>query len=327
VQWLTEPVQANGKTYPAGTIYLPARSGLVPLLRAAASQLGVTFEGVAQAPAGGALRLRPARIGLWDRYGGSMPSGWTRWLLERFEFPFEVVYAQALDAGRLSRRFDVLILPDGAVPGAEREEEEEFSPTAQPEPASIPPAYRGWLGRVTVEKTVPQLKQFLQDGGTIIAIGRSTALAQHLGLPVADHLAESGRHLARSKFYVPGSILEVRVDPARPIAYGIPERAAVFFDNSPVLRLLPGAEGQGVRPVAWFASEAPLRSGWAWGERYLKDGVAIAEAAVGPGRLYLFGPEILFRGQPHGTFKLLFNGIHLARATPVAPPAAGAGSR
>ena len=23
---------------------------------------------------------------LWDRYGGSMPSGWTRWILEQFEF-------------------------------------------------------------------------------------------------------------------------------------------------------------------------------------------------------------------------------------------------
>jgi len=317
VQWLTESIQANGRTYPAGTIYLPARSGLAPLLRAAATQLGVTFEAVAQAPTGTALRLRPARVGLWDRYGGSMPSGWTRWLLERFEFPFEVVYPQTLDAGRLSRRFDVLILPDGAVPTAERDDEEEFTAAQpQPQPASIPPAYRAWLGHVTAEKTVPQLRQFLADGGTIIAIGRSTALAHHLGLPVADHLAEDGRHLARSTFYVPGSILEVSVDPARPVAYGMPERVDVFFDNSPVLRLLPGAEARGVRPVAWFASAAPLRSGWAWGQRYLKDGIAIAEAEVGQGRLYLCGPEILFRGQPHGTFKFLFNGIHLARALP-----------
>ena len=38
------------------------------------------------------MKLKPVRIGLWDQYGGSMPSGWTRWLLEQYEFPFEVVY-------------------------------------------------------------------------------------------------------------------------------------------------------------------------------------------------------------------------------------------
>jgi len=33
---------------------------------------------------------------------------------------------------------------------------------------------------------------------------------------------------------------------------------------------------------------------------------------VGKGQLFLFGPELTFRGQPHGTFKFLFNGIYLA---------------
>ena len=56
------------------------------------------------------------RIGLWDVYGGSMPSGWTRWLLEQFEFPFEVVFPKTLDAGNLASKFDVLIFVDGAIP-------------------------------------------------------------------------------------------------------------------------------------------------------------------------------------------------------------------
>ena len=42
--------------------------------------------------------VKPVRVGLWDRYGGSMPSGWTRWLLERFEFPFQIVFAPELDS-------------------------------------------------------------------------------------------------------------------------------------------------------------------------------------------------------------------------------------
>jgi hypothetical protein len=68
--------------------------------------------------------------------------------------------------------------------------------------------------------------------------------------------------------------------------------------------------GSSVRPIAVFDTETPLRSGWAWGQRYLKGGVIAAEATVGKGRVLLFGPEILQRAQPHGTFKLLFNAIY-----------------
>ncbi|HXF96589.1 MAG TPA: M14 metallopeptidase family protein, partial [Gemmatimonadales bacterium] len=258
VYWLTEPVEAQGRTLPAGTIWIPARPGVLPILRQAAAELGVSATGVRAAPGATALRVRPIRIGLWDRYGGSMPSGWTRWLLERFEFPYELVFPQALDAGNLARRFDVLVFPDGAIPAVESGEGEEEFGARQPDPSSIPPEYRGWLGRVTAERTVPQLRRFLQDGGTIITIGSSTSLARHLGLPVSNHLVdETGRPLPRTRYYIPGSILEVALDPARPIAYGMGERADVFFDNSPVMRLAPEAEGRGVRPVARFTTDAP----------------------------------------------------------------------
>jgi hypothetical protein len=84
--------------------------------------------------------------------------------------------------------------------------------------------------------------------------------------------------------------------------------------SDPEFRLKPDASLSGVKPVAWFDSDKPLRSGWAWGQKYLQDGVAVAEASIGKGKLLLFGPEITFRGQPHGTFKFLFNGIYYAGA-------------
>ena len=65
------------------------------------------------------MKLRPVRIGLWDRYGGSVESGWIRWLLERYEFPFDVVYPQTLDAGNLRAKYDVLIFPTEAIPDAD----------------------------------------------------------------------------------------------------------------------------------------------------------------------------------------------------------------
>ena len=322
VYWLTEPFQANGRAYRAGTIFIPATAATLPILRAAAGQLGLGFAGVATKPPVAALRLRPVRIGLWDRYGGSIPSGWTRWLLERFEFPFEVVYPMTLDAGPLAGRFDVLVLPDGAMPDSGRREED-----SQPDSLSVPAEYRARLGRVTLQTTVPQLRQFVEAGGTIIAVGASTSIGRYAGLPLANHLVEDGRPLPSSKYYVPGSVLQIRIDTTRPLASGMGERADAFLDNSPVFDLEPAAIGMGARPVAWFDTERPLRSGWAWGQRYLKDGLAVVEAEVGKGKLYLFGPEILNRGQSHGTFKLFFNGIYLAGATPLAESAAGPGSR
>jgi len=120
--------------------------------------------------------------------------------------------------------------------------------------------------------------------------------------------------LRSEKFYVPGSILRARVNPDHPLAQGMPETVDVFFDNTPAWTLMPDAELKGVKPVAWFDEGKLLRSGWAWGESYLRRSVQVAEAEIGKGKLFLYGPEIAFRGQPHGTFKLLFNGLYYGPA-------------
>jgi len=141
-------------------------------------------------------------------------------------------------------------------------------------------------------------------------------MAKHAGLPLADQLVDgSGNALGPDDFYIPGSVVEVRVDNSQPLAYGMPERANMFFvGDTPVMRLLPAALGQEVVPVAWYDTAEPLVSGWAWGQNRLEGGVAVVQARVGQGNLFVFGPEITNRGQPHGTFKFLFNGIFLAGA-------------
>ena len=166
---------------------------------------------------------------------------------------------------------------------------------------------------MTAERTIPQLRAFVESGGTIVAIGDAASnLAVQLKLPVEDHLIESGAPLSRAKYFVPGSILSAKVDVTHPLAAGMAERTDFFFDNSPVFRLKADAAQSGVRALAMFDGPAPLRSGWAWGQKYLDGGVVAIEARVGKGRVLLFGPEILQRAQPHGTFKLLFNAIFAA---------------
>ncbi len=115
--------------------------------------------------------------------------------------------------------------------------------------------------------------------------------------------------IGRDKFYVPPSVLRAKVDSTHPLAWGLADEVDVVFSNSPTFRLPVNAEKAGLTRVAWFADKTPLRSGWAFGQEHLIGGVAVVDAQVGKGRLVLYGPLVLFRAQPHGTFKLFFNGI------------------
>jgi hypothetical protein len=288
-----------------------------------ATDLGVSFTSAREPATAGAVRLRKLRIGLADQYGGSMPSGWTRYIFEQFDFPYELVFPKTLDAGNLIAKYNVLVFPSGTIPaalvsaGSGVRGGRGGGGRGPGGAMDIPAEFQDRIGSITAQQTLPQLRKFLEDGGTIVAVGQSAVLARALGLPLENHLAERSpdgvdRPLPREKYYVPGSILRIAVDNAQPAAQGAADHVDVFFDNDPVFRLGPDAIRKGVRPLAWFDTPSPLRSGWAWGQGYLDGGVAAIDAPVGKGHLYAWTPEITFRAQPHGTFKFLFNAIYLA---------------
>jgi hypothetical protein len=309
-------LRAGAKVYRdrghSGAFWVDATPATTAVVEKAARELGVSFTRGGQPQGDAAIAVATPRIALWDQYGGSMPSGHTRWLLEQYEFPFTVVYPQQLDAGNLRDRFDVIIFPTGAVPASDQAPRGRDFGNAG---GNIPAQYQAMTGRVTVGKTVPLIREFLEQGGTVLAIGTSTALGTHLGLPLRSALVQKGadgaeKALTADQFYIPGSILAAATDTTNPIAWGSAARTDVFFDNSPAFRLGDDAAAKGLKAIAWFDSPTPLRSGWAWGQKALDGAVAVAEAPVGKGRVVLYGPEILFRGQPAGTFKWLFNGIY-----------------
>ena len=84
---MKNPFTANGRRWAAGTHFIPAKPSTLAKLQKLAADVGLDFEAVAVKPPGEALMLQKLRIGLVDRYGGSMPSGWIRYELEKFEFP------------------------------------------------------------------------------------------------------------------------------------------------------------------------------------------------------------------------------------------------
>jgi hypothetical protein len=286
VRRLQEPLSVKGTTYPAGTFFVARKDSTPGLLEKIARELGTPFAGTLEAPGKQASAIRPARVALWDRPGGSMTSGWTRWLLERFEYAFKVVMTEDLAKPAALDNFDVLILVEEAMIGQ------------------------------GMKDLMPEFRKFLENGGTILAIGSSTSLGKDLGLPLTSHLvapAADGKlePLPRDKYYIPPSVLRVKVDNAQPLAWGVTQEVDVMFSNSPTFKW--DKDSKAMQRFAWFDSKTPLKSGWALGQHYLEGGTAMIDARVGKGRLALLGPQVLFRGQPHGTFKLVFNGIVQAR--------------
>ena len=297
-----------------GSFFVPTSSKAKTIIEKLATETGVTVNTVSKRPLS-IQKINSARVALWDNYGGSISSGWVRFILEQYHFQADVIYAKDIDSTDLRSKYDVIVFVTGTIPtynaaGNTSRARNDIKPE------DIPIAYRKMLGRITPDKSIPKLKKFLEAGGNIVTIGTSSNLAYHLKLPVRDALVEmvNGQEikLAKEKFYIPGSVLRVSVDSTNQAAWGMNKIADVYFDGSPVFNISTEASLNGtIKPLAWFPNNKPLRSGWAWGEAYLQDGVAAFVAKVGKGNLYAFGPEITFRAQTQGTFKLLFNALYV----------------
>ena len=290
--------------FPVGSFYIPAAGE--QSLKASGAAWGVEAVPASAKPKA-LMELKPSRIALVDVYGGSMTAGWTRWLMEQFHFPFERIFPQRIDAGDLNADYDLIIFMNRVIPETGRR-----GRTSMPKASSIPEAYRATLGNITEEKSIPQLKSFLENGGRIITVGTSTSLAYDLDLPVKNALVKTNAkgkkvRLTNTDYYIPGSILAAEVDVQQMANWGMEEQIDYMYNNSPVFTLDPDAASKGVVSLASFQEGNLLRSGWAWGADYLHHTVAAFKAKVGKGEFYAYGPEVNFRAQSHGTFKQLFN--------------------
>ena len=309
VRWLSQGITVDDDTLQPGAIWVPASPQARAIVAQSVPGLGIVAHAVATPPASPGLALKPVRIGLVDRWGGQIPAGWTRWLLEQFEFPFEQLFPKRLNAGNLQRDYDVLLFADDAMPpkgawGTDR-------PAHQPEEQDTPAAMRPMLGTATDEKTAPKVAQFVNDGGAVVAIGSSGRLAELLGAPLDAALVRTvdgkPKPLDHQSFYIPGSILRARVDNRQPLGYGLPDELDIFFNSSQ--SFVPAAGHGTAKTVAWFQGRDLLRSGWAIGEERLAGTIAVADVDIGKGKLFLMGPEVAQRAQSYGTFKFLFNAL------------------
>ncbi|MBI4409911.1 MAG: peptidase M14, partial [Gemmatimonadetes bacterium] len=243
--------ELEGRRYDAGTFVFPAASPATRArLEALAGALGLDFAAVTRGPDVALQELRPPRIGLYKSWAANMDEGWTRWLLERYEFGFDTLHDRDIRTGDLSR-YDAIILPH----------QREIQILAGHLPGTVPPEYSGGLG----PDGAAALKRFVERGGRLVALDGATdfAIAQ-FALPVRNALAD----LSRDRFYIPGSLVRLRLDPGRPLGWGMADEAAAFFVDSRAFELvrpptLASAAASEPDIVAKYAEDQPLLSGWA----------------------------------------------------------------
>lgn len=327
-----------------GTWVIPASAVSQPIVEKGVKTLGLTVTGVDRLPAVDGERLKPAtKVGLY-RAANNMPGGWSMWMLEQYGINHTVMSAKDF-AGDLNQQYDVILLPSGTTKARLLQ---------GLDPKRHDPAEWAWAYGIG-EAGWAKLRTFVQNGGTLLAIGSAVETARDLlDLPIERALPqapprfgpgaarpadvrEDGAAVLRdtfssparlmqtlrdrvadpqSLFYCPGSLLNNEFDPNHPVAWGMPASWPVFFDDDQAYRLRPGF-GVEAEVVSRYPREKVLASGWLLGEEYLKDQANILSFRIGKGQVVTYGSQIDYRAQPRATYKMIFNAIFHGPATPV----------
>jgi hypothetical protein len=298
VHWLTEEIEGGA----IGDIFVPAEGLAAEAMSALADELHLPVRALAAAPAVERLTASAAKIGLFKPWVASMDEGWTRFLLENYEFPHVNLNNDDLKAGKVPAEIDVLLFPDvsasiikdGKPTGRQARF---FSP--------LPPEYSGGIS----EEGGNGIVEFVRSGGTVVGLDSSTEYLINLfELPVRNVLDE----VSREEFDCPGSMLRILVDTEHPLGYGLRPEEAAYFGRSPAFRTsLPDARLDR-RVIARYPDHRDdmLVSGYLKGGQHLERRAAMVEFQIGEGRVILIGFRAQHRAQPHRTFKLLFNSLY-----------------
>jgi hypothetical protein len=265
-------------------------------VEAVASEIGLQVKTADGPVPAGALAVKAPRIGMYSPWtGGNMDEGWTRWVLEQYDFASTTLHNADVRAGKLRDKYDVIIFPDqgtrAIVDGS----------TGQ----NVRPEYRGGIG----DEGVSALREFVAHGGTLVTLGSASDLAiDRLGVPLKN--VKAG--LTRDQHFAPGTILRIEVDTAHPLGFGMEAESYGFYNNSPFFSVGEGFSSQKLSVVARYPNTDVVASGWLKGEDLMAGRAAVVMVDTNPGRIVLFGLRPQHRAQTHATFPMLFNALYLS---------------
>jgi hypothetical protein len=284
-------------------IYASGNAG--PTLHDILRNDGVDAKSLSEAPAN--FAAKKIRVGLYEPWAGNIDEGWTKWILEQFHFPFTVMHNDDVQAGHLRAKFDSIVLAEMAprqiVEGMQ--------------PGTVPGRYAGGIGDDGVEA----LRQFVEEGGTLITLGNASQFAiDRFGLPVTNVVAG----LRPQDFFCSGALLRADVK-EHPVTAGLPSQADLLFERNEVFDTKAGFRGTVL--ASYIANRNPLRSGFLIGADKIEGKAAAIDVVLGQGHVILIGFRTQWRGQSHGTYKFLFNALYYNNSMAPALPAAAEPSK
>lgn len=250
------------------------------------------------------VEVKPLRVAMYQRYwGGNMDEGWTRWLLEQFDFEYTSVMDEDINEGLDD--FDVLILPSDAtalITGEDVEEYYEEKYKGAFTAPVLPEKYKSGIGEEGVEK----VNEFVENGGTVIALYESCDFAiEKLNVPVKNTLKD----MDPEKFHCPGSTIWVNIDNKHPLGYGMPEKGLILLRGNHAYAVKGTHNNDDYKVVISYPEENMMQSGWLIGEEYLARKAALIEAKKKDGKVIMYGFQPQNRALTDATFKLFFNAL------------------
>ncbi len=307
ISWAKKSFSFQGRSYPAGTMVINPAGVDFGKISGLAKELSLKLVALESKPDIPALELKPIHIGLYKSWVANMDEGYTRWLLEQYEFPFENIYDADVKTGNLNGRFNVIVLP--SEPNARpmstnfRDERAIKNILEGHAPGTVPPQYTGGITEAGAEN----LRQFVEAGGTLVCVGTSSLFAiDQFRLPIKDALLG----LETKEFYCPGSLVRIVNDTDHPVAYGMEESCAGFFWNNNGFEVEQGKGEKLARVITRYADKGLLMSGRLIGENRMAGKAAAIEVPYGKGKIILFGFRVNFRASTPVTFKLFFNALY-----------------
>jgi len=294
VLWAKDSFSAEGGAFAEGMLIVLSSSVKSSFMEKLAEDLGLEITGVSEKPKTETYNLKKVKLGVYQSWVASEDEGWTRLILEQFDFPYTSVFDADIRAGNLRSNYDLIIIPDNYSP--------ELIINGYPK-GTMPPKY---VGGITLNG-LRNLKSFVEDGGVLVFLNSSCNLAiDDFGLPVRNVL----KNVKREEFICDGSILRMEFDAKYPLAFGMPKEAATVFSSSCAFDIMPSfGEKKEPKSVAKYPEENPLMSGWIFGDGLIRQKSSILDVPYGKGKVILLGFPVQFRAQSYGTFKLLFNSI------------------
>jgi hypothetical protein len=279
------------------------------------SKIAADFSVGVTAMAGKAsgVPVHKGRVALYRPWGSNIDEGWTRWLLEQYDFQPKSVYNADVKAG-LSGKFDTIVIPDMGSPSKGRPGDTAPAPDVMSSykgplgtlmdgfaASQMPAPYAGGIGKEGAAK----LMAFVREGGTLVALNNaSDAIIDLFGLPVTNILKD----VKSEQFFCSGALLAVDLTPGLAATAGMPTDPIVMFERGPAFAPKPGFQGEIL--ASYPATGNPLRSGVLLHPEKIQGKAAAVSVRYGKGTIYLYGFKPQWRAQSHGTYKLVFNTLY-----------------